>query len=356
MGAGNATVEWPSRPTVQRRHGRRGTLSCDFLLGCHGSYDASFCPAGRLAYFSIQAYFCYGSLLTGPIVTRANPLLQVRKELGKTPIVEGEIAGPIPLFVERYLYQAVELAVSGVPYDALLILFGGSTTKEGTSGHERSIVMPTQSMLVPRATPTHWHYSGTVDFAVFYLLDTRHPVAQALHSLADSRSVPSRFSDQLVGAAGRQILDEMQKGPSAHAEFIELLARVLCEQAFRVLTTPAAGGINPRHLHFSRLQTVLNHVRANPASDLSVSILAKLAGVDVSYFRRIFHDATGMAPHDYVIAARLEQARKLLTMSELPIVRIAEDCGFANQSHLTVRFRAAHAATPAQFRKKAGRT
>jgi AraC family transcriptional regulator len=286
---------------------------------------------------------------------RASPLLRVRKELGKTPIVEGEIAGPIPLFVERYLYRAVELAVSGVPNDAVVILFGGSATREGAAGQERTTVLPTQSMLLPRNTATHWYYSGTVDYAVFYLLDTTHPAAQALHLLAESRNAPMRFSDQLVGAAGRQILDEMQKGPGADAGFIELLARVLCEQAYRVLTTPAAGGINPRHVHFSRLQAVLNHVRANLTGDLSVSHLAKLAGVDVSHFRRIFHDATGRAPHDYVVAARLEQARKLLAMSELPIVQIAEDCGFANQSHLTARFRAAHAVTPAQFRKKAGR-
>ncbi len=286
---------------------------------------------------------------------RASPLLRVRKELGKTPIVEGEIAGPIPLFVERYLYRAVELAVSGVPNDAVVILFGGSATREGAAGQERTTVLPTQSMLLPRNTATHWYYSGTVDYAVFYILDTTHPAAQALHLLAESRNAPMRFSDQLVGAAGRQILDEMQKGPGADAGFIELLARVLCEQAYRVLTTPAAGGINPRHVHFSRLQAVLNHVRANLTGDLSVSHLAKLAGVDVSHFRRIFHDATGRAPHDYVVAARLEQARKLLAMSELPIVQIAEDCGFANQSHLTARFRAAHAVTPAQFRKKAGR-
>jgi AraC family transcriptional regulator len=51
-----------------------------------------------------------------------------------------------------------------------------------------------------------------------------------------------------------------------------------------------------------------------------------------------------------VLAARLEQARKLLNVTNLPISRIAEDCGFSSQSHLTARFREAHAATPAEFR------
>ena len=45
-----------------------------------------------------------------------------------------------------------------------------------------------------------------------------------------------------------------------------------------------------------------------------------------------------------------EQARKLLTMSSMPIARIAQESGFSSQSHLTACFRAAHAVTPAKYR------
>jgi AraC family transcriptional regulator len=57
-----------------------------------------------------------------------------------------------------------------------------------------------------------------------------------------------------------------------------------------------------------------------------------------------------------VLAARLEQARKLLTMTTLLISRIAGDCGFSSQSHLTASFRTAHAATPAEYREHVKRT
>lgn len=286
---------------------------------------------------------------------RHNPLLVVRKELGKIPIVEGEVDGAIPLFVERYMYQAKDVAANGQPYLVLITMFGGNTVKEGETDHMRNMLMATQSMLIPPNTATHWHYTGTVDYAIFYILDTCDRLATSLKLLAESREEPLRFSDPLVGSASRQLLDELQKGASADAGYMQLLVRVLFEQTFRALTTPAAGGINPRHAQFSRLQAVLNFIRANLASDVSVANLAKIASINVSYFRRIFQDATGMVPHDYVLAVRLEQARKLLTLSELPIAQIAADCGFSNQSHLTARFKAAHAVTPAQFRKMAGR-
>jgi AraC family transcriptional regulator len=61
-----------------------------------------------------------------------------------------------------------------------------------------------------------------------------------------------------------------------------------------------------------------------------------------------------MAPHDYVLAARLEQARKLLPLSELPIARTAADSGFASQSHFTAQFREAHAVTPVDTTRSRG--
>ena len=279
-------------------------------------------------------------------------LLKIRKELGKTPVLDAEIGGPIPMFVERYLYQATELFVSGIPFIGLIIVFGGSTAREGESDQMRSTLMPTQSMLVPPNTSTHWHYSGAVDYAVYYFRETESHLVHALYALVAGRKDPMSFSDALVGAAGRQILDQLHKGGGADQALIELLVQVISRQTYHALTASAVGGINPRHVQYSRLQAVLNHIRSNLSADLSIGKLSQIAGVEESYFRRIFHDATGMGPHDYVMTVRLEQARQLLSMSEVPIAQIANDCGFANQSHLTSRFRAAHAVTPADFRKR----
>lgn len=54
--------------------------------------------------------------------------------------------------------------------------------------------------------------------------------------------------------------------------------------------------------------------------------------------------------HCYVLNERLEQARKLLATTNFPIFRIAQECGFSNQSHLMAGFKAFHAATPAEYR------
>jgi AraC family transcriptional regulator len=276
--------------------------------------------------------------------------MKVRKDLGHQPIVAGRIGGSAPLFAERYLYQDIERTVSGMGCTALVVQFGGGRVKEGAPDRWRSMNLPTQSLLVPRGVPTHWHYSGTVDFAVFYFLEGGSNVMRSLDVLAGSRDAPVPFSDPLVGAAALQLLSELHKGPSADDGFMERLAVVMLEQAFRGLTTLGNRGINPRHVHFSRLQAVLNFIPGNLAGDLSAENLAARADVSVAHFCRIFRDATGVPPHKYVLAARLDLARKLLTQSTLPISRIAEECGFSSQSHLTATFRAAHSSTPARYR------
>ncbi|MCJ7452627.1 MAG: AraC family transcriptional regulator [Steroidobacteraceae bacterium] len=280
----------------------------------------------------------------------ASVWLKVRRDLGHQPIVAGRISGSTPIFIERYVYQAIDRTVSALGCTGLVIQFGGGRVREGEPDNWRSMNLPSQALLIPKGIPTHWHYSGTVDFAVVYFLEGGGSAMQSLEYLAQSRDAPLTFSDALVGAAAQQLLGELQKGPGADEGFQERLAGVMLEQVFRTLTSPGSLGINPRHVHFSRLQAVLNFVHDNPAGNLSVSRLASLADVSQAHFCRIFRDAMGVPPHRYVLSTRLEVARKLLAHSGLPISRIAEESGFSSQSHLTASFRSAHSTTPAEYR------
>jgi AraC-like DNA-binding protein len=64
---------------------------------------------------------------------------------------------------------------------------------------------------------------------------------------------------------------------------------------------------------------------------------------------RGFHRAFGVALHRFVILRRLERAMDMVR-GGTPLAEAAPVAGFADQSHLTRRFRAAHGMTPARWR------
>ncbi|MCB1708076.1 MAG: helix-turn-helix domain-containing protein [Halioglobus sp.] len=281
---------------------------------------------------------------------------QVRRELGSTPLADGVVGGSTrgmsALYVEHYVFQNIERTVSGMSRAALVTQFGGARVREGENGAWRSSTLPSQSLLVPANCPTHWHYAGTVDFAVFYFPDRTDGITERLRLLAAKAREPIPFGDALVSALAHQLVNELHKGRRGDERFMSLLAPLMLEQIYRVLTTPETGGFNPRHIHFNRLQSVLAHIRDHLGEDLSVATLAALAGVSITHFRRLFQEAMGTPPHRYVLATRLEEARKLLATTQLPIARIADECGFSSQSHFTACFGTAHASTPAEYRNQ----
>jgi AraC family transcriptional regulator len=78
---------------------------------------------------------------------------------------------------------------------------------------------------------------------------------------------------------------------------------------------------------------------------------ARLAGVHPVQFSRAFHRHMGMTSNDYRRQARLRHASELLLASTASLARIAQHCGFADQSHFTRTFGEALGLSPARYRQ-----
>ena len=90
-----------------------------------------------------------------------------------------------------------------------------------------------------------------------------------------------------------------------------------------------------------------------PASP-GLSDLADLVQVHPAHLAATFRAHIGCTIGEYTRRARVERARAALTGTDLSIARIAMECGFADQSHLTRIFRAYVGTTPAAYRRAAG--
>jgi AraC-like DNA-binding protein len=79
--------------------------------------------------------------------------------------------------------------------------------------------------------------------------------------------------------------------------------------------------------------------------------LSKKAGVSASTFSRRFKRLTGLGLEAYLQKRRLEEAKRLLKATRLPVFRIARDCGFKSVPYFIHLFRRKNGFPPQVYRK-----
>lgn len=94
----------------------------------------------------------------------------------------------------------------------------------------------------------------------------------------------------------------------------------------------------------------LQHIHNHFHSLLTVTQLAKIEGYCLSYYSEWFKEKTGKTPTAYIQDLRIQQAKKLLLHTDLPIQEIAHQVGFERASSLTRLFRQRHYITPQEYR------
>lgn len=91
---------------------------------------------------------------------------------------------------------------------------------------------------------------------------------------------------------------------------------------------------------------VLDMMDARPDSRLTIDALAREAGLSPAHFARAFKESIGRAPHQHLVALRLELARRLLDAPDAALSDVALRAGFADQAHFTRFFKRQFGVTP----------
>lgn len=96
-------------------------------------------------------------------------------------------------------------------------------------------------------------------------------------------------------------------------------------------------------------------IAASAGAAPTLDDMALAAGYSKAQFVRLFRRTLGLSPHGYVLRQRMEQARRLIVDSTLPLAHVASETGFASQSHLTHTFVRLCGCTPGELRRAGAR-
>jgi AraC family transcriptional regulator len=116
----------------------------------------------------------------------------------------------------------------------------------------------------------------------------------------------------------------------------------------RAMRTPGQYRLSPwqRHQLDAYIHTHLDQ-------KISLEHLANALGISRAHLTRTVRQSTGLAPHQYVLHKRTEQAQQFLRLGRHSIAEVASLTGFTDQSHLNRTFRQAYGCAPSQLLHRA---
>jgi len=96
-------------------------------------------------------------------------------------------------------------------------------------------------------------------------------------------------------------------------------------------------------------------IEANYYKPIKLEDMASSVHLSPIHFHNTFTGCAGISPHQYLIDCRIENAKKLLWNTEIPISIVAEKSGFGCQQYLNKVFKKETGTTPAFYRKSCQR-
>ncbi|MDF2662716.1 MAG: AraC family transcriptional regulator [Paenibacillus sp.] len=95
-----------------------------------------------------------------------------------------------------------------------------------------------------------------------------------------------------------------------------------------------------------------DYIRENVDKSVPIQVLAKMAGVSESSFRRLFHETYGISPKQYLQRCRMTEAKWLLRASNKPIQFVSEQTGFMSIHAFSAWFQKMEGLSPNEWRKR----
>ncbi|MGB6219752.1 helix-turn-helix domain-containing protein [Haloferula sp.] len=110
-------------------------------------------------------------------------------------------------------------------------------------------------------------------------------------------------------------------------------------------------GLQRKQTPDDRIQDVIAYIDERLGEELSVEVLARVAGLSASRFAHLFRERTGLSPAKFLETRRIEKARHLLLTTDQPVQTIGHRIGFPNAQHFSIRFHKMIGQSPSAFRK-----
>ena len=149
-------------------------------------------------------------------------------------------------------------------------------------------------------------------------------------------------NDATAASELRDLLRHSAEGTIENSEFLTRVAHWLKQ----FLRRHAEAVVAPQRM--AAVERARAYLQDRPTEAVTLPEVGAIAGVSISHLVRSFSRSVGLPPRSYHAQIRLARARRLLAEGK-SATWVAYECGFADQSHLSRRFKECHGVTPGAF-------
>lgn len=129
---------------------------------------------------------------------------------------------------------------------------------------------------------------------------------------------------------------------------LEEAALAIVAQVQRALVDGEAPAALPRQ--DERARAAAHCIETRSAEVLTLDEVAEVAGLSPFHLLRVFRQAIGVTPHQYLMRMRLMHALRLLRDTRQPVTEVAYDTGWADLSNFNKAFRREFGCSPRRLR------
>ena len=267
--------------------------------------------------------------------------------------------GAVQLFRHLGVEGTTELARSEAchaDHDALTLSLRSSGAYRGMVGGERvdKPLRRGQVSFVPAGMPVSIEYPAAHSVLVLYLPHSLTRTVLGELGAVDLQPLHSEDEPQLAQLM-RMIERELEAPSFVSQLMIDGLVRAIVTGLCRHDASQPHAGADRIYLPPQKLKRIVDFVESHVDQPIGLNDLAAVAGLSPFHFSRVFKQANGETPCQFVRSRRLERARTLLATTTMALAELALACGFANQSHFTAAFTRATGVSPAKYRRLIGR-
>ena len=166
-------------------------------------------------------------------------------------------------------------------------------------------------------------------------------------TFAASFVVDPALSERL--RATHLVLESDADGMQKECALLETLGELVIRHAAPV----GSGAVITAARSTAALRRVRDLLEAEYARTVTISELAREAGLSTFHLIRVFRASFGLPPYKYLEQVRIQQARRLIRHG-FPLTHVVHATGFSDQSHLTRYFKRIVGVTPGIY-ARAGR-